>query len=72
MIILRVAAKQLGKSPDLIDEIVDQEMSGLGAVNQVRNGNQYSLIITDLSMPIIDGYQVAQQIRQLHRTRCLP
>ena len=33
MIILRVAATQLGKSPDLIDSIVDQEMSGLGAVN---------------------------------------
>ena len=63
MIILRVAATQLGKSPELINSIVDQEMSGLGAVNQVRNGNQYRLIITDLSMPIMDGYQVAQQIR---------
>ena len=59
MIILRGAATQLGKCPDMIDLLVDQEMSGLGAVSQVQNGKQYSLIITDLSMPILDGYQVA-------------
>ena len=40
-------------------------MSGQEALRQViENGKEYKLIITDLSMPMMDGYQTAQKIRQ--------
>ena len=65
MVVLKVSASQLGFPPTLIDDIVDQELSGLGAVEQVVNNNKlYKLIITDLSMPVMDGYQATVKIRQ--------
>ena len=60
MIILRASAIQLGSSSDYINEIVDQELSGQGALKQIMSGKQYSLIFTDLSMPIQNGYQLAK------------
>ena len=52
--------------------MVDQELSGFGAVKQVKSGKQYKLIITDLSMPMIDGYQLAEQIRDYSKLMNLP
>ena len=65
MIVLKASAAELNLPPTLIDSIVDQEHSGKGAVWQVE-GNQknYKLIITDLSMPMMDGYETAIKIRQ--------
>ena len=57
MIILKASALQLGYPARYIEEAVDQELSGEAAVRQVKSGKQYSLIFTDLSMPILDGYQ---------------
>lgn len=57
MIILKASALQLGYPARYIEEAVDQELSGEAAVKQVKSGKQYSLIFTDLSMPILDGYQ---------------
>ena len=48
MIVLKAAAAKLGYSPEYIDKIVDQELSGKEALRQVQN-NKYKLIITDLS-----------------------
>ena len=65
MVVLKVSAQQLGYPPSLIERIVDQELTGQGAVHQViGNKKQYKLIITDLSMPVMDGYQATKKIRQ--------
>ena len=40
-------------------------MSGEEALRQVmEDGKEYKLIITDLSMPIMDGYKTAIKIRK--------
>ena len=65
MLVLKASASSLGYSSSFIDDIVDQELSGTEAVRQVvENQKEYKLIITDLSMPIMDGYQTAIKIRQ--------
>mgnify|MGYP002631587132 CR=1 FL=1 len=63
MIILKAAAAKLGCGPEYINSIVDQELSGREALKQVQN-NKYKLIITDLSMPGMDGYETTKKIRQ--------
>ena len=47
-------------------------MSGEGALRQIKNGKVYSLIITDLSMPVLDGYQTATKIRNFYTAHNLP
>ena len=65
MVVLKASASSLGYPSSFIDDIVDQELSGTEAVRQVvENQKEYKLIITDLSMPIMDGYQTAIKIRQ--------
>ena len=48
----------------MIDNIVDQELSGQEAYRQVKGGKEYKVIITDLSMPGMDGYELALKIRR--------
>ena len=57
MVVFKISAQQLGCQSTLIDMIVDQELTGFGAVCKVvENKKKYKLIITDLSMPVMDGY----------------
>ena len=64
MVVLKATARQLGFHSNFIDSIVDQELSGTQAVAQViENKKEYRLIITDLSMPVMDGYETAIKIR---------
>lgn len=72
MIILKAAAVQLKYPAELIDDIVDKEMSGEEGLKQIENGKTYKLIITDLSMPIMDGYQMTDKIRQYIASQLLP
>ena len=66
--ILKLAITRCGYSSVLIDRLVDQASNGKEAVNMVKKlyqdkGQLYGLIITDLSMPVMDGYDEAVQIR---------
>ena len=64
-VILYAAAPKKG-----ILEIVDTANNGLEALKAVQGtltegkNNQYGLIIMDCSMPIMDGYDAATQIRK--------
>ena len=64
MVILKASAAGLGYPPSYIESIVDQELSGGGAYRQVKqNKKRYKLILTDLSMPFMDGYETTKKIR---------
>ena len=60
-----------------LGSIVDRAYNGLEALNKVRNSFEsnshiYGLIITDLSMPVMDGYEATQNIREYYRTNFVP
>ena len=53
-----LALEQLGQQVDLAH-------SGVAAVSRVRAGERYDLILCDLGMPELDGWQVAREIDEL-------
>ena len=54
-----------------VEKIVDYCFNGQDLVDHVKkaiddnDSQRYSLILTDCSMPIIDGYEAVKQIRDL-------
>ena len=58
---------------DGLIDIVDRAYNGLEAFKKVKKSfdkgyHTYGLIITDISMPIMDGYESSQKIREFYRT----
>ena len=54
--------------------IVDRAYNGLEAFKKVKdsylNGSHiYGLILTDISMPVMDGFEASQQIRSFYRSK---
>jgi CheY-like chemotaxis protein len=47
---------------------VDISASGREAVERVRGGQRYDLVLCDVGMPEMDGWQVARQVRALSPT----
>ncbi|HAX72690.1 MAG TPA: response regulator [Firmicutes bacterium] len=39
--------------------------SGLGAVSEIQSGSKYDVVVMDICMPQMSGYEAAQKIRQL-------
>ena len=62
-----VNAKVLSLYLSKLDCEFDVASNGLEAVNQIKRGNHYSIIIMDCMMPIMDGYQATAEIRKLER-----
>jgi signal transduction histidine kinase/ActR/RegA family two-component response regulator len=72
----RTYARILGVDDNEINRVVLMEMTaelgqalvlvdgGRAAVNQVMNGELFSLILMDCQMPDVDGYTAARQIRE--------
>ena len=60
-----------------IANIVDRAYNGLEAVVKVKeaynnNSHVYGLVLTDISMPVMDGYEEAQEIRNFYREKRVP
>ena len=58
-------------------DIVDRAYNGMQAMERVREAHSkkraiYSLVLTDISMPVMDGYELADEIRNYYRQNCLP
>ena len=47
---------------------VDSALNGLEGFNQVKIKN-YDLIICDINMPVMDGFEFAQQIKNLYSSK---
>ncbi|RFZ94995.1 PAS domain S-box protein [Mucilaginibacter conchicola] len=45
---------------------VEQAINGEIAVNMVKNGGNYDLIIMDLQMPVMDGFEATINIKQIN------
>jgi len=54
-----------GLALEHLGQQVDLAGSGVGAVARVRAGERYDLILCDLGMPELDGWQVAREIDEL-------
>ncbi|KAJ5898837.1 hypothetical protein N7495_003581 [Penicillium taxi] len=48
--------------------VIDTAFDGLEAVNKIRGGSKYDLILMDIIMPSLDGVSACHLIRQFDRT----
>ena len=60
-----------------LTQIVDRAYNGLEALAKVKdafekNSHVYGLILTDISMPVVDGYEVAEEVREFYRMKRVP
>ena len=65
-----MAFKRLDLNEKIVDELVDQAHNGKEAIERVQrlisDNSYYSLILTDCSMPIMDGYEASMRIRKIY------
>ena len=55
-----------------MNKIIDRAYNGLEALSKVKDafekdGQVYGLILTDISMPVMDGFEVAEEVRNFYR-----
>ena len=60
-----------------LNGIIDYAYNGLEALAKVKeafekDGSVYGLILTDISMPVMDGYEVADEVRNFYREVNIP
>ena len=60
-----------------LSQLIDRAYNGQSAMLKVKEAYEighhiYGLVITDISMPIMDGFQLAEELRIFHRKNKLP
>ena len=60
-----------------LSSIVDRAYNGLEGLKKVKDGvnngsHIYGLVITDISMPVMNGYDASQEIREFYRQLQVP
>src|SRR5438105_4749497 len=50
---------------------VDSASNGIDALRLAERGN-YDIIISDILMPRMDGFQLCRELKKDHRLRCVP
>jgi CheY-like chemotaxis protein len=74
---MELGAKKVGLDPKIIKELTDVCINGQDALDLatralVQSQTLYSLVLTDCSMPVMDGYNFSSELRKLythHRVR---
>lgn len=51
---------------------VEVVSNGAEALAKIESGNKFNLILSDLMMPILDGYQLLKQLKSDDKTRQIP
>lgn len=49
--------------------LVFEAYNGLEAVNHVKSGMKFDLIFMDINMPVMDGYQATELIREYEKEK---
>ena len=60
----QIVTQNILKKENFISDVVDNGLLALGAIEQ----NEYDLILMDLNMPIMDGFQATKKIRTSNKT----
>ena len=60
-----------------LSQVVDRAYNGLEAFSKVKQGFElgthvYGLVLTDISMPVMDGYELSEEIRNYYRKLNVP
>ena len=60
-----------------IQKLVDRAYNGLEALTILKNGHKnkthtYGLILTDISMPVMDGYELSEEVRDFYAANYIP
>ena len=60
-----------------LSKVVDRAYNGMDAFNKVKTGLErathiYGLILTDISMPVMDGFELTEEIRSFYRDNRIP
>ena len=60
-----------------LENFLDRSYNGLEALEKVQdsfkdNSHIYGLILTDISMPVMDGFESSEKIRQFYRQNRVP
>ena len=57
----------------IIDQYYDAQTALAKVKESLENGSHhYGLVITDISMPIMDGYELSEEIRSFYREHEIP
>ena len=75
-ILLNLSSQKLGFDVRIINQLTDFMCGGVEALEKqieaIENGNIYALILTDISMPCLDGFEMSEQIRRFCYERQIP
>lgn len=60
-----------------LTSLIDRAYNGLEGLTKAKNAletcsHTYSLVITDISMPVMDGYEVSKELRDLYEKNRQP
>ena len=58
--VLQCASKKAGFYEKIVEELTDYAPSGQKALDKIAKGVRYGLVLTDISMPMIDGNELAK------------
>ena len=60
-----VNQKLIKRQLDILGYNYELQENGLDALNRIKEGAEFDIVLSDINMPIMDGFQLAKSIRSL-------